>query len=348
LVFDIRGGAVINGGYLRETGNTGVTLSFSEGTKVSLMPGARGRLRTVDSAGARIAIDNGAAFFQVTPRSGARWLIDVGPFLVKVNGTVFKLSWDVPGERFELDLEQGRVSVSGPVSGGDIALRSGQRLVVNLSKSETVITEDAPPAALVDSGLEQEAAPSSDLPSLRPSNEPPRPMRKDDSESPALPVVLKATQSRWGKAVAAADWDRILREAETTGLQSTLETATSEDLFALADAARYRRRMALAREALLAERRRFPASARAIDTAYLLGRVEESSERGLAEALKWYDEYLARAPTGTYASESLGRKMILTNELMGTAQARPLAEAYLQRFPNGTYAGSAQALRRAR
>jgi len=127
-------------------------------------------------------------------------------------------------------------------------------------------------------------------------------------------------------------------------VKATLESASSDDLLALADAARYRRRTDLARDALLAERRRFPGSPHALDAAFLLGRVEEASDQGLARAIQWYDEYLMRAPTGTYASEALGRKMTLTGKVGGTSRARPIAEEYLRRFPAGTYAGPARAI----
>ena len=60
-----------------------------------------------------------------------------------------------------------------------------------------------------------------------------------------------------------------------------------------------------------------------------------------------YDEYLTRAPSGTYASEALGRKMIATSKLEGAARAKPVAEEYLLRFPRGTYAGAARALLKA-
>ena len=80
----------------------------------------------------------------------------------------------------------------------------------------------------------------------------------------------------------------------------------------------------------------------------MLGRAEELREHGTrAQAIDWYDEYLAQAPTGAFAAEALGRKMILTNEAGGPAQARPIASEYLLRFPNGSYAGSARALQRA-
>jgi TolA-binding protein len=117
-------------------------------------------------------------------------------------------------------------------------------------------------------------------------------------------------------------------------------------LLALANAARYRRRTGLARAALLAVRRRFPNSPRALHAIFLLGRVEESGGSEMARAIAWYDEYLARLPAGAYAAEALGRKMTLTSKLGESAQARAIAEEYLRRFPKGSYAGAARALRR--
>jgi hypothetical protein len=150
----------------------------------------------------------------------------------------------------------------------------------------------------------------------------------------------------WSEALANGNWDAILADADRVGAREILDRASSEDLFALADAARYRRRLELSREALLAERRRFPGSARASDAAFLLGRVEETGGGETARALRWYDEYLAHAPDGTYASEALGRRMTLTKQREGSARARPIAEEYLRRFPEGAYAGSARALLR--
>ena len=332
LAYQIEGGSVVDGGYLRESGRDGIRLFFAEGTEFILMPGTRGRLRAVDASGARIAIEHGTASFQVTPANDRRWQVDVGPFLVTVKGTVFTVSWDAASEKFELRLRHGRVTVSGPVTGGEIALRAGQRLLVNLAQGETLISEPKS-----DEGFEPALAPTGPSAAL---------------DKPAVQVSRPTAargdgEHRWAVALAAGHLDRILAEAEHAGVKATLEKASSEDLLALADAARYRRRMDLAREALLAQRRRFATSPRALDAAFLLGRVEEASDRGLARAIEWYDEYLTRAPTGTFASEALGRKMTLMSKVEGAAQARPVAEEYLRRFPNGTYAGPARAFVRA-
>jgi hypothetical protein len=343
LAYRIEGGTVLDGGYLRESGRTGIKLLFNEGSRFALMPGTRGRIRAVDKEGARVAIDNGTASFQVVPGSNRRWLVEVGPFLVTVKGTVFTVSWDPSSERFELKLRRGGVVVSGPVSGGDLTLRAGQRLVVSLAKAETLITEEEGLGESVDASAPPVMISAAPQPPLAED----KPAGSNLSTAPAPSNTAKVeAERRWADALASGHWDRILHDVERAGLDASLNRASSEDLFALADAARYRRRPDLARAALLAERRRFPDSPRALDATFLLGRVEESLGSGMARAIAWYDEYLARAPTGAYAAEALGRKMTVTNEVNGPQRARPIAEEYLRRFPKGSYAGSARALLR--
>ena len=338
---------MLAGGYLRDSGDDGVRLIFSEGTRVELMPGARGRLRSVDQEGTRVVLDQGSASFDVARSHQRRWLVDAGPFSVAVKGTLFTVSWDPPTERFELTLRHGSVVVSGPIVNGDIELRAGQRLVVSLPRAETLITEEPPNAPAV----APNTAPSLTGPDPEPENQPSRAGSATASDpAQSLPSAtgrrIEANQVErkpsWAQHLALGHWDQILEDAARSGIDRTLETASSEDLFALADAARYRRRTDLASKALLAQRRRFAGSARSLDALFLLGRVDESRDR--ARALGWYEDYLQRAPRGTYAAEAWGRKMVLTHELEGRAAARPIAEEYLRRFPKGSYAGAARAL----
>ena len=329
----IEGGTRLEGGYLSQSGAAGVKVIFSEGSKFALMPGTRGRLRSVTTDGAHLSVEKGTASLEITQSRGHRWLVEAGPFLVTVKGTVFTVSWDPASERFELRLRHGRVVVSGPVVRAGVALLSGQRLVVSLPRGETVITEDPPeePAAISAGPVRPTVMPSAARP------------------SPSFPA--KGVHARrWAADLANGHWDRILANVDRDGVDATLENASSEDLFVLADAARYVRRTELARAALLAVRRRFPRSPRSLDALFMLGRVEELREHGTraqTRPIDWYEEYLAQAPTGSYAAEALGRKMILTNEAGGPAQARPIANEYLLRFPNGSYAGSARALQHA-
>jgi ferric-dicitrate binding protein FerR (iron transport regulator) len=331
LAYRIEGGSVIEGGYLRESGGTGMSVLFNEGSRLALTPGTRGRLRVVARDTAHVAIEKGEASFQVTHKNSRRWLVDVGPFLVTVTGTVFTASWDPVGEQFDLRLREGHVLVSGPVAAGEIPLRAGQRLVANLAKVQTLITEEAPTPTRDDPAVPPSAPAVMPAPGLSP-----RPAQS--------PEAKRAADHQWGRRLARGQWDRILDEANRKGIEATLAEACNDDLFALANAARYRHRFDLARSALLAERRRFPSSSRALEAMYLLGRVEESEETRTGKAIEWYDEYLSHAPNGPLAGEALGRKMTLTDRLEGPARARSLAQEYLRRFPKGNYAGSAREL----
>jgi len=334
----IEGGALLDGGYLAESGHAGIRLSFSEGTRFALMPGTRGRLREVTRDGAALSIENGAASFQVTPDPTRRWSIEAGPFLVTVKGTVFDVSWDPESERFDLTLRRGRVVVSGPLVGGSVSLRAGQHLAVRLPLAETIVTDTA---------MEQ-AAPASPGSTDRSLPAPAQPAAAKRIAARSAPVLQSPSLNHdgpgWQSLLAAGKWDRILAEAERLGVEATLERASSEDLFALADAARYRHRADVARAALLAQRRRFPDSPRSLDAIFLLGRVAELRDGGATRALALYDEYLARSPHGPYAAEALGRKMILLNDEGDPGKARRLAREYLLRFPSGSYVTAARAL----
>jgi hypothetical protein len=354
LDYRVEGGEIGDGGYIRSfnskgSASKGPALLFSEGTELHLMSGARGRLTSVDRRGARLAIEEGEAEVKVTPRPGARWLVDAGPFLITVKGTVFKAAWDGATEHLDIWMKHGLVSVAGPLADGVLAVSAGQHLSVDVRKKEVLLRQFEPAepgnAPEVDGRSGPEVTPSEPgsgdaPPSLRPG-------AAAMNRGAATGGVHRATglgAGRWAAALAAGNLDLILREAEQRGLRRSLARSSREDLAALSDAARYRRRDDLAHRGLLAERERFPRSGRASDSAFLLGRLAEAKPDGEARAIEWYDVYLKEAPSGAYSSEALGRKMVATKRLRGLSPARELASEYVQRYPSGTYAGAARAL----
>jgi ferric-dicitrate binding protein FerR (iron transport regulator)/TolA-binding protein len=334
----IEGGKMLDGGYLAEQGRKGIELTFSEGSRFRLSPGSRGRLRSVSRAGARFALDTGTAAFHITPSRDHEWWVEAGPFAVSVRGTDFTVGWEPTSERFEIQLRHGRVAVSGPLVGDELILKPGQHLTVNLPKGETVITE-APASPVTEAPAAAAPAVVAPVPELTA----PVPELAASYRDKSL-TAPRSSGPSFREALANGEWDRILAEVERQGVDMSLRTLSSDDLFALADAARYRRRPDLARSALLAHRARFPGSARSLDALFLLGRAEELGAATRRSAIERYDEYLARAPGGTYAAEALGRKMILLKETEGTESARNVAREYLRRFPNGSHATAARKL----
>jgi hypothetical protein len=348
LTFVMKGGEVQSGGYFRIGEGAQPTIQFSDGSKLSLMALARGRVASVDEHGARVLLEDGAAHVEVVPHPGARWMFDAGPFLVNVHGTEFDLGWKAAEGELDVRLHRGAVSVTGPVSDQGISLHAGQWLTVRLATHEVFVRnldQAAPPAPT--------PAPAS-MP--EPAIDPPAPASPEPS--PALPgpavkvrhhsarIGARPDELDWAAARSAGEWTRILDGAIRRGVDRTLAERSSEDLALLADAAHYLHRDDVAERALLAQRKRFPGSTRAKDAAFLLGRIVEARPGSASAALVWYDRHLAEAPDGVYASEALGRKMTVLGRSGGERAARPVAEEYLRRYPAGSYARAARAYAR--
>jgi len=237
-------------------------------------------------------------------------------------------------------MERGLVSVAGPVTNGPIAVRAGQALTVKLKRSQVLLRDLDRDEVVADVEADDTAAPDDEV--APPVVAPAPPVRAKVAAKVARPRART-----WTAALSAGDFDTILDEAERD-IGHVLATRGTEDLAALADAARYRRHDDVARRALLAQRRRFAGSPRAADAAFFLGRLDENGGRGHGPALAWYERYLDEAPRGSYVAEAMGRKMIAVQELHGPAAARNVAEQYIRRFPRGSYAGAAHALLGAR
>jgi len=350
LTYVMSEGEIQAGGYFQIAARAHPTIRFSDGTQLGLKAGARGRLASVDARGARVMLDGGEAHVEVVPRDGARWLFDAGPFSVQVKGTEFNLAWKADEGRLDVRLLHGAVSVAGPVSDQAISLHAGQWLTVHVRTHEAFVRNLDDDVSASRSSSEV-PAPSETIP---PAEAPPAaalapvPVLRDGRPKAhrlARPAP-SAADFAWASARAEGDWNRILDAANKRGIDRTLAERSSEDLALLADAAHYLHRDEVAERALLAQRKRFAGTTRAKDAAFLLGRIVESRPGGTSEALDWYDRHLDEAPTGTYASEALGRKMTVLARLRGDKAARPVAEEYLRRYPAGSYARAARAYAR--
>jgi TolA-binding protein len=137
--------------------------------------------------------------------------------------------------------------------------------------------------------------------------------------------------------MAAGEYQIVVDEALSAGLEQSLRARPSGDLSALSDAARYVGRADVARRALVAQRQRFPETDSAASAAFHLGTLAEKRDPTSREALKWYDLYLSTAPAGTFVPETLGRKMLILQRRDDMTAARSIAEAYRRQFPGGPY-----------
>jgi TolA-binding protein len=212
-----------------------------------------------------------------------------------------------------------------------MVLRAGETLSVSLGDQE---------AASVGSAASSPAAATADSPAALA----PAPSAGRHRETLAAGGERARPARDWRADLADGQASLVVADARRQGLSHVLEAADSEDLAALADAARYIGSEELARRALFSQRRRFPGSVRAAEASFLLGRLEDESAGGALRSLAWYDRYLEEAPAGAYVSEALGRKMMVLERAHRRAEAAAIASDYLRRFPAGSYAHAASVL----
>jgi ferric-dicitrate binding protein FerR (iron transport regulator) len=352
LTYQVAGSAVEDSGYVSAGEGESARLTFSDGTRIQLSPGAKVSVAAPGAHGARVRVQDGRAHFEVVHRPHAAWTVDAGPYAVEVTGTVFDVRWSAAEEVAEVRLRAGSVRVSGPLLTEHATLRPGQNLIARLADHQLRIEDEraAAPAAApqVPAPAAHPAAPAETAPPPAPAPPAPaavKPTRKSKPRarqvalvSPPVPAPAPAPWAPrdWGTRVASGDASAIVAEAEAHGIDAVLDEADAPALVALADAARYGGRRDLAARVLLAERRRFPGTPAAGNAAFFLGRLADDQGKP-TQALDWYRRYLTEQARGPYASEALGRVMLGVARVSGRAAARELAEEYLDRFPNGTY-----------
>jgi hypothetical protein len=353
LSFRVEGGDLGAGGSVESGAGGHPVVRFSDGSEVALGAGARAHVRTVDEHGANVTLDEGQAHVYVVHAPSTHWAFDAGPYVVHVTGTAFGLSWASADDRLDVRLENGSVAVSGPEFETPVALRAGQWLTVRSREvliRDLAAHDDAAKGSLSTLGGPQAALaappaverdPRPEAAELEAPAEPAEPRRRAVRSRASTPAISQG--HGWAAELADGKFAAIVDEALGLGLEPVYAGSGADDLAALADAARYTRHFDVARGALLAQRQRFVASERARIAAFSLGRLSEA-QRDDRTALSWFETYLQEAPEGTYASEALGRKMLLVEQLDGGDAARPLASAYLHRFPSGTYAKAAHAI----
>lgn len=330
--YSVHGTAPDPNGYVRVLPESPPTrLAFSDGSHVAFHAGTRGRLAELTSRGARVAIEQGSVALAVRPRPGARWSVHAGPFAVEVTGTRFDVSWEPSGETLNVRLYEGSLIVTGPLARDGIRMRGGEVLVARLNEPGISI------------GLL-----SDEVPVASPSHDASSPGVRSVAKvtSPRMPVrpMLEEPTIAWSEHLRHGRFEVVLREAEARGVASVLRRAGSSELAALADAARYAGRHELAKDAYLAQRKRFPISGDARMAAFLLGRLAEDHFARPDEALGWFERYLRESPRGPFAAEALGRVMVLEQKRNGHEAASKTARLYLARYPTGGYAKVAREL----
>jgi transmembrane sensor len=325
---------------------------FSEGTSLTLAPSAKLRVTETTAHGAGLLLEQGSVEASVV-HTGAdtHWALNAGPFSVRVTGTRFEAAWDPASETFEITMREGSVIVRGPVLSSERALVAGEHLRISVRDGELALhtsqpnapPRPAPPAGSIAIDLPREPA-GADLPVAPPTPVSAIAVVGAAPRSSATPAsdATTATADRepsWRELAAAGKYKDAFEATERVGFSQEVERASSTDISTLADIARFAGRPALAREALLAQRRRFGARGR---SAFLIGKTAADQQGNAAEGVRWFETYLSEEPGGALAEQALGRIMELSKK--DSAGARSAADRYVARYPRGSYAALARSI----
>lgn len=339
------------GQWVAPEGEAALDLRFSEGTRVTVAPGARMRVTETSATGATLLIERGAIHAAITHRDErTRWSVQAGPFEVRVTGTAFEARWDPATETFELKMLEGSVVVSGPRLPSGRSVVAGEQLLVSTTRMELRAGALAAANDHATSGLRPPAAAgaaSGGAPTAPPAacaTVPAPPTASDAPVASAAPSGTAAAsasgaEASWKALARAGKHREAMDAAEAAGFSAEVARASASELLALSDTARFAGRPARAKEALLAMRRRFGARG---SSAFLLGKISADQLRSPGEAATWFEIYLQEEPGGPLAEQALGRLLEIRKRDAGAA--RLVAERYLARYPNGAYAALARSL----
>ncbi len=308
------------------------SLRFSDGSSVVAGPHTTTRVMQVTPDGAHLTLERGHIDAHVVHRDSSRWQVAAGPFVVRVTGTRFRVTWDPQTEKLAVRVSEGKVEVTGD-GRPKHELTAGS--VLELSANAAIGVQ----GALL--GGEPRAANSA--PSADPGAENAAPESARDEDELLRPRKPTDHKPDFRELSIAGHYREALAAVEQQGFAATCESLGARDLVTLGSTARLAGRADRAREAYLATRKRFPSSAEAGIAAFSLGRL--ASDAGHAsDAMGWFKRYLTEQPGGPLAREAAGRLIELLRQTGDTARAREASDSYLKRYPTGPHSTLARSV----
>ena len=348
-------------GWVDNTAHSPLPITFENGSRFEIAQHSAARVVKADKENVRIELSHGRLDAKVEGNGRTKWSVAAGPYAVRVLGTRFSVDWSVDESRFSTAVSKGCVLVTGDGLGAHgVTLWAGQRLlsrdgVVQIARretgafaeEETVPSEEAvasvhvepPLKAVVDTVTEQRPfVKPMGKQSKRRSPGPDRPVAE-----PEVPEPPSETPD-WQLALDDGDWETALVRLGDEKRARALAAADDNTLWMMVKWARQARRNGLARELLVAYRKRFPGSERAATAAFLIGKSSLDLASDFEAAYKWISVYLEEAPSGVLREEAMGRLIVAAEALEKQALRHSAAKRYLDEYPNGDYAERARML----
>lgn len=321
-----------------------VTLAFSDGSRVRLGSRSGLRIQNLYPEGAHLLIERGDVFLSVNHRQDTRWMLDVGPYLIAVTGTMFDVSWNPDDQALSVEMISGSVRIEGPMIASGTDLSTGERLRASISEKRVEISAEDESEAIA--ALVPDPDPAEAIVGGLPTPSDVVPDFSEESLVPSAPAAKERLQRSptWQLMAKQGRFDEAVSLAESRGLARILTNAPANELMALGDAARHVGKLQMATDVYTTVRKRFPETTHSSAAAFDLGKMAFDQKRDLAQAARWFKACLDDRQAGMLEREATGRLMEALDRTGDASGARAAARRYLDRFPGGPHAPLARKL----
>ena len=350
------------GSWVKASADGVVPIRFDNGSRFEL--DARTAVRVVASNMETVKVDlsKGLLRADIKRNGETSWVISAGPYQVTVLGTAFSVDWDADSSILGVSVNKGKVLVrGGHLSEHGIRVQAGKRLVADGDKGSVAMesisgdsetADDEEIASATDTGPPQDRpGMTEDGVAAREADRsiPPGAAKKGShiaAKRPASTVTPAGDSPSWKDLSDAREFAAAVAAARRQGLDELLTTLDANDLWALANAARYAHNATVSSRALMAVRERFAGSQRAFTAAFMLGRLKLDLEGNPTAATAWFETYLTEKPSGPLAEEALGRLIDACDKAGRKTEAARNAEIYLSRYDGGLFTKLARSILR--
>jgi ferric-dicitrate binding protein FerR (iron transport regulator) len=336
---------VDEGTWITASSDRPVQLLFSERSEMVLAPETNARVVELTPERVRVLVEAGDVDLRITTGGERDWVLDAGPFSVRVTGTVFGMSWTPSDQQLRVEVREGEVETSGgPLGERVVPVRAGERFQASGASFEVAALSEESQRPREGEGTAADTAPASS----RSDGEAPIDPGDHDLQAPAVGPQDprgdgRGRRSSWRALARAGDHEAAADEAERIGIERLARDLDARSAILLADTLRLTDRDKGAKVVLVEIRRRFPRRLAAQAAAFRLGRIAADHGRH-EEALAWFSELVDEAPGSDLAEKALGRTIEAHLALGNRSEARRQAAVYLGRHPRGSYASAAEEL----
>ena len=365
---------------IRATSDEPVSISFERDSRLVLHKDTVARVMSASSKSVTVELQRGSLDAAIVRGAeAARWEVRAGGCAVVVLGTTFNVTWNEQDESLLVAVEKGLVSIEASnideegFAGSLIKVPTGYQFEMNRRKNRFAwgkIGDSPGVTAAIQS--EQSAEDVDPVPSPPPSEASdaetiektiektknkkngPRRRRPGHAKSPAPSIQsdpaplendeMETDDMTWLERYEDQDYPRAMAAAEKVGISKLIRTSDLEDLWRLVDVARKTQRYEVAKQALLACRKRFAGTNQAEISAFILGKIYYEDTPDLDRAVGWFSTYLKENPTGRLAEGAQARMMSAFDRMGKRDAARRAASRYLKDYPNGEFSDTARDL----